>query len=1044
MYGAIKEGCQNTQPFRHKIVRMEYFHSKSDFFDPEKFSEYKKWLENHMPESFNKQIEPQFQTLLAHYFMGFPMQNYFSVIGLKDQAFVIALDDKDVDIRILSHFDMGIKSYQTFLSNTPPPFPGVEKKLRIARISYTLYHNDQEFHACMDKLPVETKDRVYKKLKEDFPDIDFHEYQTFVCNLNAQFLDSLSEERLIWALSMIYRAKDRDACQWMMKKNEKWDKEKKLTPSLQVVLAWKNTPKYHFLYRVAKVIFRHNLKLLYVNTSYVQDVDKNSSIFVMSLGLHGMNKQPAWEATDLDNFQRELVLVNYFREDDIFDKVFLQSKLLHGNALHFLRTTRTFVHKLLCIARPNFYSAHHVTESLCRHPDLTLMIVEAFKFKFNPKKVDLNAYEEIKTKFLSMIERLDTGHTYNDGRRKDVLKFAFAFVDNTLKTNYFLNQKTALAFRLAPEILQALPYDTTSVFPEIPYGIFYINGLHFVGFQIRFKDLARGGLRTIMMKKAEDVEAAGTYTFLECYNLAYTQQKKNKDIPEGGSKAIIFLDPTYDLTKAIQIYRLELKKFGKDEAFIEKKVKSFIANQREQFLYQAQRSYIRNLLTLVNCDSQGKLKEEAIVDYYNKPEYIYLGPDENMHNSMLEWIADYAKKVDYKPGSAFISSKPYGGINHKEYGVTSYGVNVCMEQTLLFLGIDPKKDPFTIKISGGPDGDVAGNQIFNLYKHYPKTAKLLAITDVSGTIFDPKGLDLEILTKMFHSVQSINAYPTDKLSPGGFLLNLQQKEQTGSFETKTLLSTMGAKGIEEKYISGNEMNLLFRNNVHQTKTDIFIPGGGRPQTLNENNYTEFLDKEGVPTSKAIVEGANLYLTPGAREELEKLGVVIIKDSSANKGGVISSSLEVLSGLCMDEDTFMKNKEQLMQEVLASIHEKAELEAKLILNTHKETGAPCTLISEEVSSKINRYTYEILDHLEDKELSQDPKDPLNIALLNFCPPFISKNFQDQVLNNLPDMHKKAIIASFLASRVVYKKSLTWSPSIVDVLPLISKDPHINPH
>jgi Glutamate dehydrogenase/leucine dehydrogenase len=55
---------------------------------------------------------------------------------------------------------------------------------------------------------------------------------------------------------------------------------------------------------------------------------------------------------------------------------------------------------------------------------------------------------------------------------------------------------------------------------------------------------------------------------------------------------------------------------------------------------------------------------------------------------------------------------------------------------------------FTVKISGGPDGDVAGNQIYNLARFYPKTAKLVAITDVSGTMYDPEGLDLDELTKL--------------------------------------------------------------------------------------------------------------------------------------------------------------------------------------------------------------------------------------------------------------------------------------------------------
>ena len=93
-----------------------------------------------------------------------------------------------------------------------------------------------------------------------------------------------------------------------------------------------------------------------------------------------------------------------------------------------------------------------------------------------------------------------------------------------------------------------------------------------------------------------------------------------------------------------------------------------------------------------------------------------------MHDNMITWISSYAKAQGYKPGSSFMTSKPGAGINHKEYGVTSRGINICMEEVLKYLDIDPYKDTFTIKMSGGPDGDVAGNEMNNLYRLYPKTA----------------------------------------------------------------------------------------------------------------------------------------------------------------------------------------------------------------------------------------------------------------------------------------------------------------------------------
>ena len=398
-------------------------------------------------------------------------------------------------------------------------------------------------------------------------------------------------------------------------------------------------------------------------------------------------------------------------------------------------------------------------------------------------------------------------------------------------------------------------------------------------------------------------------------------RKKIKIFPKEESKGVVFLEPYDQLLTEVQIYRKELKAAGLEEGEIEETIKVYKAEQKVEYLYQTQRAFVHSFLTILNCLEDGTLKAKHIVDYWKKPEYIYLGPDENMHNIMIEWIASTSKQCGYKPGIAFISSKPSVGINHKEYGVTSLGVNVYMREVLRYMEIDPTNDPFTVKISGGPDGDVAGNQILNLYKHFPSTAKLLAITDVSGTIFDPKGLDLSILADLFKEVKPLAAYPPKKLNDGGFLLDLQTKKEQTAFAQKTLCWKKKGGKLVESWLSGSDMNHLFRHNLHQVETDIFIPAGGRPRTLNETNYQDFLVK-GKPSSKAIVEGANLYLTPNARRELEKLGVIIIKDSSANKGGVICSSMEILAGLTTTEEEFLLEKNELMPQILGIIEGKS--------------------------------------------------------------------------------------------------------------------------
>ena len=49
-----------------------------------------------------------------------------------------------------------------------------------------------------------------------------------------------------------------------------------------------------------------------------------------------------------------------------------------------------FVHSALVYADANLYSVANIEEGLCRHPELTVKIIDAFEAKFHPQKNDLS------------------------------------------------------------------------------------------------------------------------------------------------------------------------------------------------------------------------------------------------------------------------------------------------------------------------------------------------------------------------------------------------------------------------------------------------------------------------------------------------------------------------------------------------------------------------------------------------------------------------------------------------------------------------------
>lgn len=1003
---------------------------KSITIESEELEKSYRWLEKHMPPAFHEEIDHRTRLLIARNLLSFNMQNHFSQIVIDKMALVLCLDTTDVDLKILKRFgDKAIRYYRTFVSNEPPP--GEKKSnLRIA----ILYIGEPKHDEVLSQ---EQRQELLSLAKQYNPQLKPDEFETILHGLNPRFLRSMPKERLKIAIEVFFRAKTQDRCQYEIRRNEDW--KTKNSPSLQLIFAWRNVPKSDFLYRLAKIINAHNLSVRRVVGTYI-DPNKPENILILSLGLHGIQGNAAWEEADIDDLLREICLLKFFEAEDAIATTFVLPKLITGNEGHLVRNFVSFVHQTLNYADPNIYSFDSIVEGICRHPELTIALCKLFEIKFHPEKHSVEKFCQMSEELSQRIDKLDTGHAINDTRRKNILNQSLHFIKYTLKTNFYCANKSAFAFRLDPKYLDDVPYHRKEKFPELPFGIFFIRGMHFLGFNIRFKDLARGGVRTVVPEKWEQYYHERNNIFSEAYNLAYTQQKKNKDIPEGGAKTAILLKPFDVFAKELEIYKNELEEAGTDPAIIEEKCRIFHKDHKLAFLFASQRSFIESFMTIINCDEKGKLLAKSIVDYYENPEYIYLGPDENMLNEMIVWISNYAAESGYKPGRSFMSSKPGAGINHKEFGVTSYGVNVYLHQTLLFLGIDPEKDPFTIKISGGPDGDVAGNEILNLYKFYPKTAKLLGLTDVSGTIYDPNGLHLKEMADLFHKSLPIRHYPAKLLSDGGFLLDLRTKKESSTYAQQTLLYRKQNGKLVEEWLSGNEMNQLFRSNIHQIKTDVFVPGGGRPRTLNENNFQTYLDENGKPTSSAIVEGANLYLTPMARRELEKLGVLDIKDSSCNKGGVICSSFEVLAGLTLTEEEFLKEKKEFVKQVLNIIGKAALNEAQLLLETHKNTGQYLTDISDKISEKINLYKYQLLDYLISTELPKDPTNPLIKALFLYCPPLLREKYRERILK-IPEIHKKAMIACYLASHLVYTRGIEWSPNIADLLPTLTSDPHL---
>ncbi|HIO52243.1 MAG TPA: amino acid dehydrogenase, partial [Phycisphaerales bacterium] len=320
---------------------------------------------------------------------------------------------------------------------------------------------------------------------------------------------------------------------------------------------------------------------------------------------------------------------------------------------------------------------------------------------------------------------------------------------------------------------------------------------------------------------------------------------------------------------------------------------------------------------------------------------------------------------------------------------------VFLDTALRAVGINPDSDTFTVKMSGGPDGDVAGNCIRILHREYGNRAKIVGIADGSGTGEDPEGLLPEELLRLFQEGLSIASFDQLKLGSQGSISSIEDKE-----------------GVQ------------LRNTLHnRIECDAFIPCGGRPATIHGGNWKKYLKEDGSPSARVIVEGANLFLTPDARRELSNVGTLILKDSSANKCGVICSSFEIGACMLLDEAAFMEIKEPFVEQVLVRLRELARAEAELLARLHQHhPHLPLPEMSNQISEIMSRVSDSLIANWDN--MTENQQKELQRLVLEHLPQVLVNRVGDALWTEMPDTYLQWMMAKSLAARIVYREGFEY--------------------
>jgi glutamate dehydrogenase len=680
---------------------------------------------------------------------------------------------------------------------------------------------------------------------------------------------------------------------------------------------------------------------------------------------------------------------------------------------------REALSKRITDANHSEYTRRLIHETLGQNPQRLKELFALFDSKFNPARaasLDAAGLQE----HLRHFERAVTIQFANDVTGLEIMRFATRIITHTLKTNFYRPDKRSYAYRVDSGVLDPV------VFPSRVYGIFFVLGHYALGTHMRAEDIARGGLRLLRVTPANYENELDAANLLNYALGPMAQRLKHKDIAESGAKGVIVPAPEHarDALDAIH-------------------------------------DFSEGIMDLIQPDAH-------VVDYLGRPEMVFFGPDEGTA-ALMDAVARRARERGYRYWRTLTTGKSIG-LPHDTYGITAggkvfglldrgaegtevqlegrslgawtaadavisalgdgietsgmttTGIMACFRTLTARCGL--REEDLDLLITGGPDGDLGANQV-QCYK-----GRICLLIDSGAVLFDPDGLNREALLRLAvsrHTQPRLNstAFPVALLGPRGFLVRRTDRNVT--LPDGTLIED-GAF-FHSHVLTAPESQTFLR----QANLRAFIPCGGQKDTINFANVRAFL--RNFPALRLIVEGANVFFDDSAREVIARESAIVhIKDSTANKGGVTSSSLaEVLTAFLLGEDyerllvDDMQTRFRLVRELLGIVSDNARAETTMLLDLHAaDPTVPLYRLSVQTSERLLAFQERLRGRLS--SILADPGLVRRVVLAYVPSVLVEVLGAEQILArlNAPELqaYRDAILTKKLAALALYRHAVAW--------------------
>ena len=215
------------------------------------------------------------------------------------------------------------------------------------------------------------------------------------------------------------------------------------------------------------------------------------------------------------------------------------------------------------------------------------------------------------------------------------------------------------------------------------------------------------------------------------------------------------------------------------------------------------------------------------------PETDIPAPDLGTNEQVMAWLMDtYSQHVGHSVPAVVTGKPPALGGSVARREATGRGLMFLLPQAAGVRGIDPNNVAVAIHGFGnvGRYAAIAGHQM---------GVKIAAVSDISGALYDPEGLDVDAVAKWVDENRFLEGFP------------------------------------DADFIDGDK--------IFSLPVDVLVPAAIQNVIRGDN--------AGEIQAKIIIEGANGPTTIEADDILREKDVLIIPDILANAGGVTVSYFE---------------------------------------------------------------------------------------------------------------------------------------------------------